>query len=163
MSDSQTTSYKKRLLFLSLDGVVHPQPETPLPKSWDDGVLPLLGIRFFLARPMRRIITLCEDLDIGIVLTSSWRHAGFSLEEFNQVFKGLVVGQTPDLSENNFHGPLREREIKAYLEAYDEGISFAVVDSQRDHFSTADLNLYITDPKGLFSDELSSEINRSLQ
>lgn len=163
MNNSQTTNHKQRLLFLSLDGVVHPQPEAALPKSWDDGVLPLLGIRFFLARPMRRIITLCEDLDIGIVLTSSWRHAGFSLEQFNQVFKGLVVGQTPDLSDNNFHGPLRDREIQAYLEAHGEGVSFGIVDSRRDHFSTADHLLHIADPKGLFSDEMSAEISRALQ
>jgi hypothetical protein len=163
MSDSQTTSQKQRLLFLSLDGVVHPQPEAALPKSWDIGVLPLLGIRFFLARPMRRIITLCEDLGIGIVLTSSWRHAGFTLEEFNQVFKGLVVGKTPDLSGNNFQGPLREREIQSYLEAYGEGIPFAIVDSRPEQFAMVESNLYIADPKALFSDELSEKISLSLQ
>ncbi len=163
MTDDHSTDEKKRLLFLSLDGVVHPQPEEALPKSWDAGVLPLLGIRFFLARPMRRIITVCEELDIGIVLTSTWRHAGFSLEEFNQVFKGLVVGMTPDLSNNNYHGPLREREIQAYLEAHGEGVTFVTVDSQVDNFTTADLNLYIADPKALFSDELSAQIKNTLQ
>lgn len=163
MTDDHSTDEKKRLLFLSLDGVVHPQPEEALPKSWDTGVLPLLGIRFFLARPMRRIITVCEELDIGIVLTSTWRHAGFSLEEFNQVFKGLVVGMTPDLSNNNYHGPLREREIQAYLEAHGEGVTFVTVDSQVDNFTTADLNLYIADPKALFSDELSAQIKNTLQ
>jgi len=163
MSDSQTTSPKRRLLFLSLDGVVHPQPQDKLPKSWDSGVLPILGIRFFLARPMRRIITLCEELDIGIVLTSSWRHAGFSLTEFNQVFKGLVVGMTPDLSGNNYQGPLREREVLAYLEAHGEGARFATVDSRPENFSSAELNLYIADPKGLFSDKLAAQIADTLQ
>ncbi len=163
MSDTEANHHKKRLLFLSLDGVVHPQPEDALPKSWDTGVLPILGIRFFLARPMRRIITLCEALDIGIVLTSSWRLAGFSLNEFNQVFKGLVVGLTPDLSDNNFQGSLREREIQAYLQGHEEGISFAIVDSRRDRYSTEVTNLYIADAKDLFSDELSAEISRFLQ
>jgi hypothetical protein len=163
MSDSQIVSPKQRLLFLSLDGVVHPQPEAPLPRSWDTGVLPLLGIRFFLARPMRRIITLCEELDIGIVLTSSWRLAGFSQQELNQVFKGLVVGLTPDLSGKNYQGPLREREILAYLEAQGEGVSFATVDSSRANFSTAELNYYLAEPKGLFSDGLSAEIKYALQ
>lgn len=163
MSGTQTSSSKKRLLFLSLDGVVHPQPQDKLPKSWDSGVLPILGIRFFLARPMRRIITLCEELHVGIVLTSSWRLAGFTQQEFNQVFKGLVVGMTPDLSGNNYQGPLREREILAYLEAHGEGASFATVDSRPDNFSTAELNLYLADPKGLFSDELSAKIRSTLQ
>ncbi len=163
MSDTEANHHKNRLLFLSLDGVVHPQPEDALPKSWDTGVLPILGIRFFLARPMRRIITLCEALDIGIVLTSSWRLAGFSLNEFNQVFKGLVVGLTPDLSDNNFQGSLREREIQAYLQGHEEGISFAIVDSRRDRYSTEVTNLYIADAKDLFSDELSAEISRFLQ
>jgi hypothetical protein len=162
MTDSQAASLKKRLLFFSLDGVVHPQPEGSLPRSWDTGVLPLLGIRFFLARPMRRIITLCEELDIGIVLTSSWRLAGFSQQELNQVFKGLVVGLTPDLSGKNYQGPLREREILAYLEAHGEGLSFAIVDSSPDNFSTAELDLHIAAPKSMFSDELSAQINHNL-
>lgn len=163
MNDNQTASSKKRLLFLSLDGVVHPQPEAPLPRSWDTGVLPILGIRFFLARPMRRIITLCEALDVGIVLTSSWRLAGFTQQEFNQVFKGLVVGMTPDLSGASIKGPLREREIQAYLEAHGEGVVFATVDSRQDNFSTAELNLFIADPKGLFSDELATQLGRTFQ
>lgn len=162
MMDNHTRGEIKRLLFLSLDGVVHPQPEEALPRSWDTGVLPLLGIRFFLARPMRRIITLCEDLNIGIVLTSTWRHAGFSLDEFNQVFKGLVVGLTPDLSNNNYQGPLREREIQAYLEAHGEGMTFVTVDSQDNNFTTVDLNLHIADPKALFSDDLASQISSTL-
>jgi hypothetical protein len=163
MTDVHTPHHKQRLLFLSLDGVVHPQPQDKLPGFWDSGVLPLLGIRFFLARPMRRIITLCEALDIGIVLTSSWRHTGFTLAEFNQVFKGLVVGMTPDLSGNSFQGSLREREILAYLEAHGEGVAFATVDSRRDNFSREDLNLFIAEPKSLFSDELAAEIARLLQ
>lgn len=163
MSNEQTAGHKKRILFLSLDGVVHPQPEAAPPNSWDTGVLPILGIRYFLARPMRCLITLCEKLDIGIVLTSSWRLAGFSLDEFNQVFKGLVVGLTPDLSGNNYRGALREREILAYLEPLGEGISFATVDSRRDNYSLSDLNLYIADPKSLFSDELAEKLGRALQ
>jgi len=163
MIDSQMTNYKKRMLFLSLDGVVHPQPEARLPNSWDTGVLPLLGIRFFLARPMRRIITLCEELDIGIVITSSWRLAGFGMDEFNQVFKGLVIGLTPDLSSSNYQGAQREREIQAYLQGQEEGVAYAIVDSQRDDYSAAATNLYIADPKDLFSDELQAEIRQLLQ
>lgn len=163
MHDGHTARKQSRLLFLSLDGVVHKQPESALPKSWDDGVLPLLGIRFFLARPMRRIITLCEELDIGIVLTSSWRHAGFSLDEFNQVFKGLVVGKTRDLSGNNVQALRREREIHAYLEAHGEGASYAIVDSDATQFTAADLKLYIADSKELFSDELSAAISLHLR
>jgi hypothetical protein len=67
MTDRQAASPKNRLLFLSLDGVLHPQPEAPLPRSWGTGVLPILGVRFFLARPMRRIITLCWRLDVDTV------------------------------------------------------------------------------------------------
>lgn len=163
MTDDQSADRKQRLLFLSLDGVVHPRPEEPLPRSWDTGVLPILGIRFFLARPMRRIITLCEECDIGIVLTSAWRHAGFSLDQFNQVFKGLVVGKTPDLSENNFQGPLRAREVQAYLDRCDEGTRYAIVDSRRDDYAATTPNLYIAEPKELFSDALSAEIERVLR
>lgn len=162
MNETQATGYQRRWLFLALDGVVHPQPTDALPRAWDDGVLPLLGIRFFHARPMRRIITLCEEQDIGIVLSSSWRNAGFSLDEFNQVFKGLVIGKTPDLSGKNFQGPLREREVQAYLEAHGEGIAYAIVDSQPERFSAGTAHLYITDPKALFSDELSAQLSRAL-
>lgn len=153
---------KHKLLFLALDGVVHPAPEGALPRSWDTGVLPLLGIRFFLARPMRRLITLCEERDIGIVLSSSWRLAGFSREEFNQVFKGLVVGLTPDLSGKSFNGPLREREVQAYLETLDEGVAYATVDSRREGYSAAWPNLFLAEPRGLFSDELATAIGRVL-
>lgn len=160
MTDSQTTNHKKRILFLSLDGVVHPQPEASLPRSWDTGVLPLLGIRFFLARPMRRIITLCEEHEIGIVITSSWRLAGFGMNDFNQVFKGLVIGLTPDLSNNNYQGSLREREVQAYLQREEEGTIYAIVDSRRDRFSAATSNLYIAEPKELFSDGMVMDISR---
>ncbi len=151
------------LIFLEFDGVVHPLPEDGIPASWDSGVLPLLGIRFFLAKPMQQLIRVCETVNAKIVLTTSWRNKGFQISDFNQVFKGLVIGQTPEKSgQLNTRGQ-REREINAYLEEYASGSPYAIIDSDPHNFSSDDLNLYLTDPKRRFTDEMADRVIQSFR
>lgn len=151
------------LLFLDFDGVLHPLPEDGIPSSWDSGVLPLLGIRFFLAKPMQQLIRVCESVNAKIVLTTSWRNKGFQISDFNQVFKGLVIGQTPERSGQLNTPGQREREIMSYLEEYASDSPYAIIDASADNFCSDDLNLYVTDPKIRFTDEMADRVIQSFR
>ena len=150
------------LLFLSFDGVVHPHLQEGIPRSWDSGVLPLLGIRFFHPKPMQQIFRVCDALGAKIVLTTSWRHTGFELSEFNQVFRGLIIGKTPDRSGNLGDRGLREREIRAYLEGCDEGQRYAIIDDKPHYFSAETPNLFLVDPAKRFTDEMAERVIAAL-
>ena len=151
------------LIFLSFDGVVHKPLQDGVPSSWDSGVLPLLGIRFFLAKPMQQLFRVCDALNAKIVLTTSWRNRGFQISEFNQVFRGLIIGKTPDRSGNPGERGLREREINAYLEAYGEDSPYLIIDSEAKRFTSDDLPLFLTDPATCFSDEMAEQIIASMR
>lgn len=153
----------ERLIFLEFDGVVHKLPEDGVPASWDSGVLPLLGIRFFRAKPMQQIIRVCETLDARIVLTSSWRNKGFQISDFNQVFKGLIIGQTPEKHGHSNDAGQREREIKAYLDEFCTNSPYAIIDNGPYKFSSTELNLYLTDPTVCFTDEMADAVIQSFR
>ncbi|MDH5786115.1 MAG: HAD domain-containing protein [Chromatiales bacterium] len=149
------------LIFLGFDGVVHKMPDGGLPSYWDSGVLPLLGIRFFLAKPMQQVFRICDAVGGRIVLTTSWRSA-FQISELNQVFRGQIVGKTPDRSGNMGEQGLREREINAYLDGCDEAVRYAIIDARADNFVSNDLNLFLTNPAKCITDELADQVIQSL-
>lgn len=149
------------LIFLAFDGVVHKLPEDGVPASWDSGVLPLLGIRFFQPKPMQQIFRVCDKVGAKIVLTTSWRNKGFQISDFNQVFRGLIIGKTPDKSGNLNERGLREREINAYLDEFAGDSPYAIIDTSASHFTSSDLNLYLTDPATGFTDELADQVIQS--
>ena len=153
----------ERLIFLSFDGVVHRLPEDGVPSSWDSGVLPLLGIRFFLAKPMQQILRVCETLNAKIILTTSWKSQGFNISEFNQVFKGLIIGQTSDKSSSGGEVGRREREIMAYLDEFCNDSPYAIIDANPNNFSSNDINLYLTDPAKCFTDNMADDVINSFE
>ena len=97
-----------------------------------------------------------------IVLTTSWRNSGFELSEFNQVFRGLVIGKTPDRSGSLGDAGLREREIQAYLQGCDEGQRYAIIDDKPHYFSGESSNLFLIDPAKRFTDEMADRVIAAL-
>lgn len=87
----------QRLLFLDFDGVVHP----------------LVSAETFLPRCVDCVNEITDALDARIVLSTAWR--GPDWPRYNSLFRGRVIGRTPDLCDLSLHH-LRYQEIQAFLE-----------------------------------------------
>lgn len=136
-----------KLIMLDIDGVLHPLVRglNASPYNWE---MAKKDPSFLHPDKVDLIIELARATNANIVISSAWR-ADFSIEQFNEVLAGLVVGKTP-------HAPLdgvlggkgkRLREVRQFLEEFGKEISdWIAIDDQADHYPDID-NFIHTDAK----------------
>jgi len=152
-----------KLLFLDFDGVVHPAPIRDIPVLWCD-VKQMIGKTIFLEDKVSLITALCRKNGLKIVVSSTWRNHGWSLNQFNQIFEGLIIGKTPELLLKLVNKDIggREKEIEAYLREIDYKPEYVILDDQADNFFPNNDRVFITHTKTGITAELADQISAFL-
>lgn len=76
---------------------------------------------------------LCKELDLKVVISSSWREI-YDLRELKELLHRTGFGGIPrviDVTGNDTRGN-RGTEIKAWLDAHPEVVQYAIIDDDRD-------------------------------
>jgi hypothetical protein len=113
-----------RVLFMDIDGVLNSQRTVEATGSYPHSLeTSQLGLFDWIAIGMLR--KLCEQEEVGIVLSSSWRH-GQKPGDFVKAFDLPVFAFTPDLMD------CRGIEIQQWLDNHPEVEHWAIVDDNSD-------------------------------
>jgi len=117
-------------LFLDLDGVTHPTSANG---------------RYFRQENLAPLAAAIKDLDIRVVITSTWR-LDKPLDELKQLLGDigeLVVGVTPEVNEP-FTKYIRQREVELYLEQHGSNYEKWIAVDDTAAFYQPDENLILT-------------------
>lgn len=123
---------QKDLIFLDIDGVLHPV---------SGGVLLVDSCFTALAAAL-------SDFDVHVVVSSTWRET-YDLEELKAILKPInkpVVGVTP-IVDDPFLPHVRFHEVRQYLADHNsQGRKWAAIDDSRGFYPPM-ANVYWTDPR----------------
>lgn len=151
-----------KLIMLDIDGVLHPLVRglNASPYNWD---MAKKDPSFLHPDKVELIIELARACSANIVISSAWR-ADFSVDQFNEVFAGLVVGKTPHAALDGRLGGKGKRlqEVRQFLDAYPEPVSaWVAIDDQADHYPDID-NFIHTDANVGITYDLAEKAKRML-
>lgn len=139
-----------KAIFIDFDGVFHPVNQS-VPLHWHQVDV---GNRFFLKEITTPFVRYCKRHQVDLVVSSAWR-LDFTVDDFNEVFDGLVKAVTPFHLKDIPSKPDRWAEIQEYLASNLAIARFAVIDDQSKLFPHGLKNLIITNgEKGLRPEDL---------
>lgn len=144
------TDASSDLLFLDIDGVLHPV-ETDYS----------FGGRFFSHLPLLEEL-LREFRSVEVVISSDWRLAE-SIDQLQQYFgediRHRIIGATPQLDPDTAVQHRRQLEILAWLEGNGRGdAEWVALDDWSESFEAGFARLVLTDPKRAFDQDSLQEL-----
>ncbi|MEJ1130732.1 HAD domain-containing protein [Variovorax sp. CCNWLW225] len=144
------TDDSSALLFLDVDGVLHPV-----------GTDYSFSSKFFSHLPLLEEL-LREFSSVEVVISSDWRLAD-SVEQLQQYFsddiRDRIIGATPQLDPNAAVHHRRQLEIQAWLEGNGRGdAEWVALDDWPSSFEAGFERLVLTDPKRAFDQDSFQEL-----
>lgn len=144
------TDESSDLLFLDIDGVLHPV-ETDYSFS----------SRFFSHLPLLEEL-LREFRSVEVVISSDWRLAE-SVEQLQRYFsediQHRIIGATPHLDPDVAVQHRRQQEIQAWLEGNGRGdAEWVALDDWTPSFEAGFARLVLTDPRQAFDQDSAQEL-----
>ncbi|RUR67491.1 hypothetical protein EJP67_10495 [Variovorax guangxiensis] len=138
------------LLFLDVDGVLHPL-----------NIDYTFSSRFFSHLPLLEEL-LREFRSVDVVISSDWRLAD-SVEQLQQYFsddiRHRIIGATPQIDPDAVVHHRRQLEIQAWLEGNGRiGSEWVALDDWASHFEAGFRRLVLTDPKRAFDQDSFQEL-----
>lgn len=138
------------LLFLDVDGVLHPV-----------GADYSFSSRFFSHLPLLEEL-LREFRSVDIVISSDWRRAE-SIEQLQRYFSAdirhRIIGATPQIDPGVAVHHRRQREIQAWLDGNGRGdAEWVALDDWPSHFEAGFERLVLTDPARAFDQDSFQEL-----
>lgn len=110
------------VLFLDIDGVCNSKETAQRHRGF-------IGIDPYMAFLVGNMV---DDLDLKVVLSSSWRHSKDGIDEVkSQVCDLLDITGDADYTEEKVNTQ-RGREIKAWLDKHPEVLRYAILDDDTD-------------------------------
>ncbi|MGJ7535997.1 MULTISPECIES: HAD domain-containing protein [unclassified Variovorax] len=148
---SSRTGDSNDLLFLDVDGVLHPV-----------GADYSFSSRFFSHLPLLEEL-LREFECVAVVISSDWRLAE-SIEQLQRYFSAdirhRIIGATPQIDPNAAVHNRRQLEIQAWLEGNGRSdAEWAALDDWASHFEAGFERLVLTDPKRAFDQDSFQELH----
>lgn len=142
--------YSNDLLFLDVDGVLHPL-----------NIDYTFSSRFFSHSPLLEEL-LREFRSVDIVISSDWRLAD-SVEQLQQYFsediRHRIIGATPQIDPDAVVHHRRQLEIQAWLEGNGRNdAEWVALDDWASHFEAGFERLVLTDPKRAFDQDSLQEL-----
>ena len=144
------TSDSSDLLFLDVDGVLHPV-----------GADYSFSSRFFSHWP--RLEELLRELDsVDVVISSDWRRAE-SIEQLQRYFSAdiqhRIIGATPQIDPNVVVPHRRQLEIQAWLDGNGRSdAEWVALDDWSSNFEVGFARLVLTDPARAFDQDSFQEL-----
>jgi len=138
------------LLFLDVDGVLHPV-----------GVDYSFSSRFFSHLPLLEEL-LREFPSVDVVISSDWRLAE-SIEQLQRYFsediRHRIIGATPLINPDTFVQHRRQLEIQAWLDGNGHSdAEWVALDDWSESFEAGFARLVLTDPKRAFDQDSFQEL-----
>ncbi|MGJ7609086.1 HAD domain-containing protein [Variovorax sp. LT1R20] len=138
------------LLFLDVDGVLHPV-----------GTDYSFSSKFFCHLPLLEEL-LREFQSVKVIISSDWRLAE-SVEQLQQYFsddiRHRIIGATPQLGPNAAVHHRRQREIQAWLDGNGRSdAEWVALDDWPSHFEAGFERLVLIDPKRAFDQDSFQEL-----
>ncbi|SCX71781.1 HAD domain-containing protein [Variovorax sp. EL159] len=144
------TGDSSELLFLDIDGVLHPV-----------GVDYSFSSRFFSHLP--RLEALLREFEsVDVVISSDWRLAE-SIEQLQRYFSAdirhRIIGATPQIDPNATVHYRRQLEIQAWLDGNGRRVAeWVALDDWPESFEAGFARLVLTDPKQAFDQDSFQEL-----
>lgn len=138
------------LLFLDVDGVLHPL-----------NIDYTFNSRFFSHLPLLEEL-LREFRSVDVVISSDWRLAD-SIEQLQHYFsddiRDRIIGATPQIDPDAVIHHRRQLEIQAWLEGNGRNdAEWVALDDWASHFEAGFKRLVLTDPKRAFDQDSFQEL-----
>jgi len=117
----------RKVLFLDIDGVLTSLRSYEQLGGWPIGLSPG-SINKFDSEAIGIVKDVCASTGASIVLSSTWRRL-FSVSEMGAALGLPIASATPFLGDSR---ALRGEEIRAWLSAHPEVVSYAILDDDTD-------------------------------